>query len=132
MKNSKLWSKVLCYGSIAIALFFMIFFMAKEYHEPYISSKFGFLKARFVALLLALVPAFMTYTGGQVAKGFKELNLESNYLKDKNDNDLIAQGYSKFDIFLIEAPLWGWLIWWVVCFQIMVSFHISDWLKYGF
>jgi len=126
----KYLSKILMFGSIALALFFMIFFMAKEYHEPYISSQFGWLKARGIAALLAAVISFMLYTGGKLAKGIKELKVEEDYLKDKNDSDL-SKEYSKFEIFMIEAPLIGWMIWWIFCFEVMVSFHIADWLKHG-
>jgi hypothetical protein len=125
-------SRIILWGSVAVAVGLLIFFMSKEYHEPYISSKLGWLKARLVAAGLAVVLGFMSFTGGSVGRGIKEVDVERKYLKDKRDQDLSEAGYSKFEIWLIEAPLIGWVIWWVVCFQVMVSFHISDWLKYGF
>lgn len=128
----KVLSKVLIWGSVAIAVGLLVFFMAKEYHEPYISSQFGWLKARLVAGGIGAFLAIMTFTGGKFAKSFKEFKIESGYLKDKNNADLEKAGYSAFEIWMIEAPLWGWLLWWVFCFEIMVSFHISDWLKHGF
>lgn len=127
----KVLSRILMWGSIAIAVGLLIFFMSKEYHEPYISSKFGWLKARAIAGGLGAFIAFMTFTGGKLARGIKELGVEHGYLKNKDNSDL-SKEYSKFEIFLIEAPLIGWMAWWVICFEIMVSFHISDWLKHGF
>lgn len=128
----KVLSRVLIWGSILLALGSIVYFLENEPSAAFIEAKLSFLKVRGIALILALFLGLMTYTGGKLARGLKEIKLENDYLKDKDNSDLEADGYSPFEIWMIEAPLIGWLIWWTFCFQVMASFYVNDWLKYGF
>jgi hypothetical protein len=87
---------------------------------------------RLIVAVVAFCLAYLSFTSGELLLGKKQLELERKYRQDKNDGNLKGLGYSGLDIWLIESPLTSWCIWWILLFQVMVSFYINDWCRTGF
>lgn len=117
---------------VAVALGYFIITLASEPTQFIQTSAVGWLVVRLKFFAVAIVLGFLSFTSGEIRKGLKEIALEKEYLDNKDNSDLRTQGYNPFDIFLIEAPLIGWLIWWAICFQVFATFYVADWCRTGF
>jgi hypothetical protein len=117
--------------ALAVTLAFLIYCLASEPSKWVQTNSSSWIVVRLIAGAIGFVLAFLSFTSGKLVKGVNQLKIETKYLKDKNNEDLEAMGYSGFDIWLIEAPFKAWIIWFVICFEVMVTFYVSDWCPTG-
>lgn len=92
----------------------------------------GWLFVRFLALVIAVLFALLTYTRGKWDEARDQLRKEVEAVRNRDNEALRNLGYSGVDIFIIEAPFITWLIWWVVSLQVGITFYIAKWCEHGF
>lgn len=118
--------KVISYVVMAICLIAIGFGLSVEPSTFIQTSQSGWLIPRVVALILSVALGVTTYYSadlGATLRGLKDdiINLRA----DKKASNSVSE-------FLNNISVLAWTAWWAITFQVMVSFYIADWCKFGF
>lgn len=118
--------KILSYVVVAICLITIGFGLSVEPSTFIQTSQLGWLIPRGVALFLSVALGITTYYAadlGAILRGLKDDVV--NFKAKKKASNSVSD-------FLDRVSVLAWTGWWILTFQVMVSFYIADWCKFGF
>lgn len=108
----------------------MVYGLAAEPSEWFKTSHVGWIAARAIAFVISVVLGMLTYFGGDLGSVARELRAETGYVTGKTPDGLrTTKGIAWV---FASAPMLCWILSWVIAFQAMMFFWVSDWCKYGF